>query len=375
MCLNIEKFITAELGFDPVGKELVLAYSGGADSRALFFILLTLSSRLDFTLTVAHLDHGLREGSALELAEARELAAEYGLLCYGKRTEVAELCRERKVGAEEGGRLARREFFTELVTRGDAFLAACQEIPDNIDDEDQEQQRIAWECALKEQRERWIVTGHQLNDLAEDVLMRLVRGGGWPALGGMRGIDRGRRLLRPLLLTARADIEEFLESIMQTWLQDPMNEDLAYLRNRVRAEILPLFLRENPSFLDTCADLWRLASLDRKMFSGLMKSATTASTHDKDAGVITLPAAAIDEQPKAMRLRILKRALEILGDGQPLMPNLMALDAAWENKRSGALVQFPGGKTATVQKDAIIFRAGPEKTEQAQATGVSSTQP
>lgn len=309
LCLEVERFMRRELAFAPQGRELLLAYSGGADSKALFFILLALLPRLGCSLALVHLDHGLRPTSARELEEARELAAKHGLACHARRVDVERLAGERKIGSEEAGRLARQEFFAELLAKDSG---------------------------------RWIATGHQLNDLAEDQLMRLLRGAGWPALGGMGGLDARRRILRPILLTPRLELENFLTLLGQGWIRDPLNEDPAYLRNRVRAEILPLFQRENPAFLDNAADLWRLAR------------------YDGAAAAMPVPGGPLEQEylaalPRSARLRAYKRKLEELGPGQPLLRNLLALDDAWLSGRGGKQIQFPGGKTAHLRRGAIEF--------------------
>ncbi|MDL2307804.1 tRNA lysidine(34) synthetase TilS [Desulfovibrio sp. OttesenSCG-928-C06] len=346
----MERFLTKELNFDPNGKELVLAYSGGADSKALFFIMLALSSRLGFALSVAHLDHGLRADSSLDMAGAREMAAEYGLVSYGKQVDVGALSMELKIGKEEAGRRARRQFFAELIEKAETF-----------------QNANAAECELNSAdalrcRERWVVTAHQLNDLAEDSLMRLIRGGGWPALAGMRALDEENHLVRPLLLTDRATVEEFLELIGQDWIRDPMNDDQSFLRNRIRCNVLPLFVQENPSFLESMADLWKLARLDEDMFGEQLENAAEeffpAGQNFADAPQsLEIPAGML-ECHKAMRLRVFKKALESIGPGQPILRNLLALDAAWQSGNNGAVIQFPGNKRAQVMQGKVVFSLG-----------------
>jgi tRNA(Ile)-lysidine synthase len=329
LCLSVEKFLLEESDFSPQGKEFILAYSGGADSKALFFILLALRPRLRFTLALAHLDHAFRASSAEELEAARLLAEQYALPFYGKRLDApapVNLKPVRKMGREEAGRLARQQFFAEIRANPPVPQAS----------------------GPLQGAERWIVTGHQLNDLAEDILMRLLRGGGWPALGGMRAVDAENRLLRPLLLTPRQKLEDFLLNLKQDWLRDPMNDDQAFLRNRVRAKILPLFLQENPAFLETCADLWRMARLDQILFEQDQRLVLPADGK-------LMPDATLRAMPKALRLRAYKRLLEQSGPGQPLLRNLLALDKAWEKLRYGATTQFPGRKTVRVSPQGLLF--------------------
>ncbi|MDR2893502.1 MAG: tRNA lysidine(34) synthetase TilS [Deltaproteobacteria bacterium] len=387
LCLEVEKFLleqAAEAGITLTGKELVLAYSGGADSKALFFIMLALAPRLGCALALAHLDHALRPTSAAELDEAVRLAAAHGLPCYSRRMDVAALADTEKLGAETAGREARLRFFAELTDCASNDQSASGKADFWLD---------AGRSEIDSKVDRWILTGHQLNDLAEDILMRLLRGSGWPALGGMTAVNAQKRILRPLLLVSRQRLEDFLTSIGQDWLKDPMNEDQAYLRNRVRASILPLFLAENPSFLDRAADLWQLARLDVALDATLAADldvaldATLAENLDVRpdatlaAGIAVAPDvslhATIDAAqsaqpnspdlilsktklrslPKALRLRLCKAALERLGPGQPLLSNLMALDRAWEAGRGKARLQFPGGKLAVIEHGSIKFFA------------------
>jgi tRNA(Ile)-lysidine synthase len=314
LCLRVERFLLDELGFAPRGQELILAYSGGADSSALFYLLMALAPRLGFKLSLAHLDHALRPESGLEAHAALALAQTHGLEHYIQRTDTAALARTLKTGAEEAGREARLRFLRGLR-----------------------------DAAPR----RWMVFAHQLDDLAEDMLMRLLRGTGWPALAGMTALDRRQRLLRPLLMTSRAEVEDFLRGLGAPWLDDPMNRENAFLRNRVRLDILPLFLRENPSFLKTMAGLHRMARLDAGLFQSLLRPAA-ARVQD---GFI--PRAALQGLDKALRLRLYKMELDKLGRGQVLRPSLLRLDQAWEQKKSGALIQFPGGKSARVEADGI----------------------
>ena len=329
LVMDVEKFISREIGFKAKGKELVLAFSGGADSKALFYILLALAPRLGFTLSLAHLDHALRGSSADEAKAAAELADSYGLASYISRVDVADVSKKLKLGKEEAGRVARLEFMEHL-------------------------KRKAVKEGQETGKDRWILFAHQLNDLAEDVLMRLLRGTGWPALGGMQAIDEPRRHLRPLLLTSREEIENFLLSIKADWIKDPMNEDPAYLRNRVRSRIIPLMLEENPSFLKSVADLWRLAGLDNELYAGLLKQVNAKP----EADGLTLPHAALGSMPKALRLRAYKKTLESIGPGQALLSNLLALDRAWADKKGGAELQFPGNKKARVVRGSIKFNRG-----------------
>ena len=102
-----------------------------------------------------------------------------------------------------------------------------------------------------------VAVAHTRDDQAETLLMRLLRGAGATGLGGMR--PRSGRLLRPLLEVAREEVLSHLRDRGLEWKEDPSNEDLRHLRNRVRHELLPsLEARYNPALR---AGLARTASL------------------------------------------------------------------------------------------------------------------
>ena len=387
-CLAVSRFVKQDLGLDIRGASLLVGFSGGADSTALLLVLHYLAPSLHLTLAAAHLDHGLRPSSGREADLCRAFCRELGIACVSERRDVAAERQRNKTGIEEQGRAARYGFFAQAAARMGSD---------------------------------WIATGHQNNDLAEDLLMRLIRGAGWPALSGMPAVDPERRLLRPLLLTPRKDIEEFLSSLGLPWLRDESNDDRAYLRNRVRLDLLPLVLRENPAFLNSAAGLWRLGRIDEDYFDALLPDPaappereeepapqpapdllTNPETQPKCRGKgwqalagcgaeprfrqtasTKLALSAVSDQPeppappvsgfapalvmraeqlatlpKALRLRFYRKALSRLGPGQPLLPLLLALDRAWINGGEKTTHRFPGGKTAVVDKKRIFWKKG-----------------
>ncbi len=323
-CLDMERFCRGELapdlGLDLAGKAVLAAVSGGADSLALLLALHCLSPRLGCSLLVAHLDHGLRPESASESAQVAEIAKRLGLACVSGKADVAALAQERGVGLEEAARIARLDFL---------------------------------ERTRQERGCDWIALGHQLNDLAEDSLMRLMRGTGWPGLAGMEACDPARRLFRPLLLTPRSSVDVFVAVFGLVPAQDAMNEDTAYLRSRVRKNVLPLFTAENPAFLDSVAQRWLLARRDAAYFASVLPEEEDGPDRDPFLSRETL-----DPLPEALRLRLYKRVLDHLGPGQALAETLFALDTAWREKRGGKRFAFPGGKSALVHKGGIQFFHG-----------------
>jgi tRNA(Ile)-lysidine synthase len=321
LCLGVERFITGDLGISLAKQRLLLAVSGGADSTALLHILYVLRLRLSAELHVMAADHALRPHSGAEAEGVRERCAALGIVCAVRRLEVAEYAAAQGLGLEEAGRVLRY-------------------------------------AALEEERERlgaaWIVTGHQLEDLGEDVLLRLLRGTGWPGLGGMPAVDAGRHILRPLLLTPAKALRDFLRGCGIGWFEDASNTDRNFRRNRIRHEIWPLLLGESPRLAEHIAHLWRIARADEAYWD-----ARLASLLPEGESIVTLAGAALRGLAQAARLRLYMRAVSRLsrahGRGQGRAETFFALDAAWSEGRGEKLFQFPGGIRAEVHGGGVSF--------------------
>lgn len=314
LCLAVQRFTQKELLLDLTGKRILVGFSHGLDSTALLLILHYLSPRLGMQLAAAHLDHQLRAESAAEAQAARELCARLNIPFTLASVNVTQLAEKKGIGIEEAGRTARLELFAEIRAK-----TGCH----------------------------WIALGHQLNDLAEDILMRLIRGAAWPGLGGMTGRDDRQAVFRPMLATPRGDLKNFLLAVNAPWQVDASNADPKYLRNRVRNSILPLFLEENPNFLTKALELWRSARL---------AEAENRQEPPKDN---SLRREDLINMSKNERLALYKEILQSLGPGQALNRQLLTLDEAYE-KSATAQIQFPGKKNARVTPKGIWFcRAKP----------------
>lgn len=318
-CLDVERFLAEGAGAPLNRLTVICAFSGGPDSTALLLSLWYLCPRFDMRVLAAHLDHGLRPESASEAERCQAICEEFSIELYTERVNLPE---KKGKGLEAAARRARYDFLDRARSVAGAHM---------------------------------IATGHTLNDLAEDQLMRLIRGAGWPALGGMPAHDQDRRLVRPLLMTPKADCETFLTRLGIAWTEDPSNKDPAFFRNRVRSDILPVFMNENPGYLDNAKALWRMARMDEAHFASEI-----SEFEQDDSGHVVLARAELATLHPAMRLRLYKAVIEGLGQGQPLAAALFDLDEAFREKRTGKLFQFPGGKTAEITHSGVKFSSGPQ---------------
>lgn len=310
-CLYTERFISHELDVDLKGKRLLVAFSGGVDSTALLLVLHYLSVRNDFSITAGHLNHSLRPEADEDEKWTLDFCSSLGIELVSHKEDVGVLAAEYSLGVEEAGRLARYQFFkTILEDKSIDFLAV----------------------------------GHHLGDLTEDVLMRFIRGTGWPGLAGMRGFDAQRKLIRPFLMLPKSTLKAFVQYVGVEWREDATNAETNATRNRIRNELLPLILRENPNFPDAVGRLWKIGQVESEYWSQIASESSTLLTNDD-----------LKFAHKAVRLRKYKSCLDNLGPGQALAHHLFKLDEVWREKKVGAVIQFPGDKTATIGSSGVVF--------------------
>ena len=248
------------------GDRVGVAVSGGIDSVALFCLLLELRHDLGIVLSVVHFNHKLRgtESDGDEQFVAR-LAREHDLEFYVDGDDVAEHAREERVSVETAARELRYGFFRHLLGEGrtadpQGLKPRSSELPNGT----AEAMPLPTPIHFLDK----IVTGHTLDDQAETVLMRIIRGAGLRGLGGIHPRivvedDDGEisgEIVRPLLTTRRRELEQYLQHIRQPWREDSSNIDARFTRNRVRKLVVPLLEQEfNPGVAENLAELAEIA--------------------------------------------------------------------------------------------------------------------
>jgi tRNA(Ile)-lysidine synthase len=234
-----------ELG--QAGDRIGVAVSGGIDSVALLCLLLDLRQELGIVVSVVHFNHKLRGAeSEADQAFIAALAREHGLEFYCFSGDVAGLAAEQHSGIEAAAREMRYEFFRGLLAGTSAAEASAPS--QNFLDK--------------------IATGHTLDDQAETVLMRIIRGTGMRGLGGIypRVVVAGDddepcgEIVRPLLGVRRRELQQYLTDLKQPWREDSSNADAKFTRNRMRQLVLPLLEHEfNPAVVESLAELAEIA--------------------------------------------------------------------------------------------------------------------
>ncbi|MGC2554677.1 MAG: tRNA lysidine(34) synthetase TilS [Candidatus Sulfotelmatobacter sp.] len=264
------------------GDRVGVAVSGGIDSVALLRLLIELRGELGIVLSVVHFNHGLRGAeSEADREFVAGLAREHGLECYVAGGDVAQLAAEEHSGLEAAARELRYGFFRSLLGSGDEVES---EVPQGLKPESSGELSGTAEAvpfpisiassALQANESvpaillNKIATGHTLDDQAETVLMRVIRGTGLRGLGGIyprilveREDEEGHgEIVRPLLGIRRRELEGYLVDLKQAWREDSSNADSRFTRNRVRSLVLPLLEREfNPAVVESFSELAEIA--------------------------------------------------------------------------------------------------------------------
>ncbi len=261
----------------PPGGRLLVALSSGPDSMALAAILVDAANDGAFAVVgLVHINHQLRGGAAdADERFCREVALALGVPITVESVAVAALARAERVSIEDAGHRARYAIFDRVVTAQGADA---------------------------------IATGHTRDDLAETVLLRLVRGAGPGGLAGVR--PRAGRVVRPLLDVSRQELRDYLSARDLSFREDETNRDIRMTRNRVRHRLLPFLAEEfSPAIVDVLARDAAIARADAEWLDAMSNEAA-ASIVTYEKGCVRLDADRLHAQPAALARRIAKVALE-----------------------------------------------------------------
>jgi tRNA(Ile)-lysidine synthase len=317
------------------GDTLIIGLSGGADSMAMLDLMATLPA-FQLSLVAAHLNHCLRgDDSNLDEQFCRDAAARYGIPFESRRVDVRAAAAAGSLNLEDAGRRARIAFFDEL----------CR----------------TWHATA-------VVLAHHADDQAETVLMRLLRGSGMTGLAGMPWRN-GRGYIRPLLNTTRAELEAYLADRRLNWREDASNCDPAFLRNRVRHELLPLMERCNPAVRTSLATTARILSEEDALLDALTEQAAKQVCRfpgDCATCGITL----LRTHPAALQRRLIRLMLSRLAGNlehftSRHLEDILHMTAA---ARPNLRICLPRGLTAFREYDTLVIRG--QETKQPEAAEV-----
>ena len=287
----------------PKGGVLLCAVSGGRDSVCLLHYLAAIAPEYGFTVAAGHLNHRMRPEAQRDEDFVRELCRTLGVEFYTEAAPVYEMAARWGLGVEETGRKLRYDF---LLRTAETIGA----------------DRIA--------------TAHHAQDQAETVLLNLLRGTGPEGLGGIPPV-RGK-IVRPLLRTSRAEIEDYLAARHLSYVEDSTNQDTHYARNRLRRELWPALETINPA-------LERAIGRTAEIVRGENDYLDVLAAERLPAEGAAVETAALLAAPEVLRPRMARLLLERLPTGKKDV-GAVHIDAMLALAAGGGTLDLPDGARA-----------------------------
>ncbi len=326
-------------------EHIIIGLSGGPDSVCLFNALMNLSDELQYTLSAVHVNHKFRPGAAEEdQAYVEELCRHRRIPCTSFVYDCKTIAEEKGISSEEAGRLVRYQSFYE-------------EAKQLIDNKRYEPSQIK------------IAVAHNLNDQAETLLMRIIRGTGTDGLAGMeysRAGEFGTTIIRPLLDVPRKDIEAYCRENQLNPRMDHTNNEPLYTRNKIRLHLIPQIEKEfNTNVIEGLNRLSKIAKNDKEYFDMQVKEAMEQAalvipdkTHGEQEEIqgISFSLAQLKDMHPAIRHRVVKKALETIGLNQGITAShLESADHLIDGENDSVRADFPKGYGVAVSYGEVRF--------------------
>lgn len=308
------------------GRRIVVGVSGGIDSMALVHLLAGVRDEFALTLMAAYIDHGLRPGETpAEWECVRAAADRMGIESARRFVDVRGTAAQQKISLEHAARQLRYQALAELGR--------------------------AWGGEL-------LAVAHTADDQAEELLLRLLRGGGRRALSGMR-ICSGT-LVRPLLSFRKAELTAYLAENAIVHCHDSSNDDLRHLRNRVRHELLPLLeQRFDPGVRQSLLKTGDILAEEEDFFSQLVarhweEIVSVDAEEENGKEGVRLARAPFRLLHSALQRRLTEQILIHLG-GRAAYEQIMAVLEAARGGQPGNELHLSGGLRVRVEREALLF--------------------
>lgn len=318
------------------GALLVVASSGGPDSQALLYALLSLREELGLHLHLAHLDHDFRGEEAKEDArfvasQARELSLPSTV---GEADPIAYQKEHRISSFEAAAREVRYDFLARVARETGAAAVAL---------------------------------GHTADDRAETVLMHIIRGTGLHGLRGMEPIsvwkhprkDVSTTLVRPLLEVAKADTEAYCRQRGIAYRIDATNVSLRFARNRIRWKLMPNLRSYNPRIREALLRLARTASQQVSYVEQEVELAWQNAAGVTGPSSVSLDVGVVATLHPFLQAQLLKRAYEeVVGGPQALEEAHIQAMQGLMKAAPGAVVHLPQGVRMAAGYGQVIVGRG-----------------
>lgn len=275
------------------GDRVVLGVSGGPDSICMLNVLDNIRKsqkfNLNFEIFVAHVNHQIREEAQDDEKYVKDFCNKKDIDFYSKSIDVQKLANNNKIGTEEAGRMARYNFFDEI---------------------------------LNETKSNKIAIAHNKNDRVETVIMNALRGCG---ISGLKGIEIKRdKYIRPLIKCEREEIENYCEISKLKPRIDKTNFETIYTRNKIRNVVIPYVMKEfNPNIIETIDRLSDIVEQQEEYMQKMVQQKYTEILIDEDINKssekqnIILDLEKFNNQENVIKSRLLLYTItRLLGDAK-----------------------------------------------------------
>ena len=262
------------------GETVLIGVSGGPDSVLLLHALINLKNKLKIKrIAVCHLDHGLRGSASASDAEfVKRMAQDAGLDYYHRKADLTG-DGSKKLSTEELARDVRYAFYAECAARSGASAVA---------------------------------TGHTLDDQAETVIMRIVKGTSLKGAAGIPPVRHtgGVKFMRPLLEIEKSEIAAYLDGQGIDYRIDRTNLENIYFRNIVRSEILPFLAKYNPRIRRALSNFAEHLREDFEFIDSHRSKACGIIGTEEPSGEVSIQLKDLVVQPRALQKEILRDSLK-----------------------------------------------------------------
>ncbi|MCC0633096.1 tRNA lysidine(34) synthetase TilS [Clostridioides sp. ZZV15-6388] len=307
------------------GDKIVLGLSGGPDSVCLLHVLNRLKKDFNIEIYAAHLNHQIRGIEAQKDAlYVSKLCEDMGIVFFVKSINVPKYCENEGLSLEEGARKLRYEMFYEIKDK------------------------------IKANK---IAIGHNLNDQAETVMMRIMRGTG---LKGLKGIDyiRDNCIIRPILDVERIDIEEYCKAYNLNPRIDKTNLENIYTRNKIRLDLLP-YMKDNfnSNVIESIVRMSNSLKSDNDYIEKEAEAKFREVSNIKEKSFVDINLEAFICLHDAIKVRVLRNSIKhILGDtnfvDQKHIEDIMSLES---DSKVNKMITLPRNIFVYRKKESIIL--------------------
>ncbi|MDP3786844.1 MAG: tRNA lysidine(34) synthetase TilS [Candidatus Omnitrophota bacterium] len=310
------------------GDTVLVAVSGGPDSVFLLRALINLKTKLKLKkLVVCNLDHGIRgRESSEDSLFVKKIAEDSNLGFIHKKIDLSKKI-SKELSTEEIAREERYKFFND----------AARAVKANV-----------------------IATGHTLDDHAETILMRIIKGASLKGIVGISPVreESSLKIIRPLFELEKAEIEKYLDERGAGYRVDSTNAEPIYFRNIVRKDIIPFLEKYNPRLKRALCSLAEHLREDFEFIREAKLMVKGQGSRVKD-GSIEIRLKDIVIQPKALQKEILRDCLESIGGEIKRLSfrHWKEMEQFIKHKRKGNSIDLPGDIRVTRTALSLVFRS------------------